>query len=126
VEQGSKDTVKMREYADLCAQSHQPDEALKYYRKILELNPKRSDIYMNMSFVSFSLGKYDEAKASIEKALQVDKNNALALFNLGIIEAAIGQMDKAKSRWEEVVSRFPKSEIAATAKEQLDRLNQKK
>lgn len=124
VDANPSDTLKMREYADLCAQSHKVDEAMKYYGLILKKNPKRADILLNMSYVAYSQGKFDDSKSYIERSLKIDGNNPNGLFNLGIIEAAQGKIEKARSHWEDVVKRFPKTEVANMAKDNLKRLQQ--
>ena len=44
IEENPMDTLKIREYADLLAAAHKKDKAIEYYQKLLDINPRRTDI----------------------------------------------------------------------------------
>ena len=84
-------------------------EAVKFFNKALELNPKRADVYSALSWVAFINEGYEEAITNWKRALEIDANLpglrssiASALMRLGKHMEAIEQLEKN-------VQIFPKS-----------------
>lgn len=76
-------------------------EALKFWRRVLELDPKRSDVYKSIGWFAMQKGQFEEAIAYWRKALEVDpqipnvhNNIALALMGLGKQKEAIEELEK--------------------------------
>jgi len=76
-------------------------EALKFWRRVLELDPKRSDVYKSIGWFAMQKGQFEEAIAYWRKALEVDpqipnvhNNIALALMGLGRQKEAIKELEK--------------------------------
>ena len=76
-------------------------ESLKLWKKALEMNPKRADIYKSMGWLAMGKGKYEEAIAYWRKALEIqpqlaDVHNAIAraLMGLGRGKDAIEELEK--------------------------------
>jgi len=76
-------------------------EALKFWRKVLELDPRRPDVYKSMGWFAMQKGQYEQAIAYWRKALEVapqmpDMHNsiALALMGLGKQKEAIEELEK--------------------------------
>jgi tetratricopeptide (TPR) repeat protein len=122
VDSNPGDTAKVREYADFLAAAHRSDEALEYYKKIIDKDPKRSDIILSMGFVYYSQEEYLMAEELMERLLKIDPKNHEALYNLGAIAATKGEKNKAKEYWERVVREHPNSTSAEMAKSSLNRL----
>ena len=122
-EKNPNDTLKLKEYADFLAEAHKPDEAIKYYQKILNIDPKRTDVLFSLSFIFYNKRDYDKSEEYTNKILSYDKNNPLALYNLGAISATRGDKNKAKKIWNGIIEEYPNSEAAKTAEESLSNLN---
>ena len=122
-EENPNDTLKLKEYADFLAEAHKPDEAIKYYQKILSVDPKRTDVLFSLSFIFYNKRDYDKSEEYTNKILSYDKNNPLALYNLGAISATRGDKNKAKEIWNGIITKYPNSEAAKTAEESLSNLN---
>ena len=76
-------------------------EALKFWKKGLELNPRRADIYKSMGWLAMGKGEYEEAIARWRKALEIDpqlpgvhNSIARALMGLGRQKEAIKELEK--------------------------------
>ena len=76
-------------------------EALKFWKKGLELNPKRADVYKSMGWLAMGKGEYEEAIARWRKALEIDpqlpgvhNSIARALMGLGKQKEAIEELEK--------------------------------
>ena len=123
VDNNPSDTLAMREYADFLSASHKMNEAIPYYQKILEINPKRSDIYFSLAVVYFNKQDYKKCEDENNKVLTFDPKNQMALYNLGAIAATQGKKDKAKKFWNEVISINAQSETGKLAQESLGKLS---
>lgn len=117
-----KDTAKIREYAELAAQAHKPDEAILYFEKILKVNPRRTDIRMAIAAMYYSMQDFTKCEITLNSVLGYDKNNSPALFNLGIIAATKGDNEKAKNIWTDLIKKNADPEITKAAKEALNSL----
>lgn len=123
VDNNPSDTLAMREYADFLSASHKMNEAIPYYQKILEINPKRSDIYFSLAVIYFNKQDYKKCEDENNKVLTFDPKNQMALYNLGAIAATQGKKDKAKKFWNEVIKINSGSETGKLAQESLSKLN---
>ena len=122
VEENPKDTLKMREYADLLAAAHHPEEAIVYYYSILNINPRRTDILNSVAFIYYNEKDYSKATDLINKILLYEPNNTEAMYNLGAIAATSGNKTEAKQRWEDLVKKYPNSEESKLAENSLKKL----
>jgi cytochrome c-type biogenesis protein CcmH/NrfG len=116
------DTASMKEYADLLSASHKMMEALSWYEKILEVDPKRSDIYFSLALIYYNTQDFIKCEEVNDKVLSYDPKNQMALYNIGAIAATQGDYNKAKDFWNRVVSINSESETGKLAKESLGSL----
>lgn len=121
-EKNPGDTLKAREYADMLTMAHQSEKAIVIYQKILKVDSKRIDAMVQLTFLFYNKGDLDKAEEYTNMVLKIDKNHQLGLFNLGAVAQAKGDNAKAKKIWQDVVKRFPKSEVARIAEESLKQL----
>jgi tetratricopeptide (TPR) repeat protein len=122
VENDPGDTLAMRNYADFLSASHKMNEAIPYYEKILEVNPKRADIYFSLALIYYNKQDLVKCEDLNNSVLSFDPKNQMALYNLGAIAATQGKKDKAKEFWNKVVSINAESETGKLAKESLGKL----
>jgi len=122
VVENPKDTIALRNYADYLSASHKMSEAIPYYEKILQVNPKRSDIRFSLAVIFFNEQEFDKCREENEKVLSYDSQNQMALYNLGAVAATQGRKDKAKEYWNKVISIDSKTETGQLAKESLSKL----
>ena len=122
IEENPKDTLKIREYADLLAAAHKTDKAIEYYQKLLDINPRRTDILFSLSFIYYSSGDLDRAEAETKKILSFEPDNPNAQYNLGAIAAGKGDKEKAKEIWTKLVEKYADDEIGIRAKNSLEKL----
>jgi len=64
-------------------------EAVKYMRKVLELDPNRPDVYKSIGWFAMQKGEYEQAIMNWRKALEInpqipDMHNSIALALLGL------------------------------------------
>jgi tetratricopeptide (TPR) repeat protein len=122
VDKNPKDTAKVRQYADMLV-FHQPDEAEIYYKKILSIDPRRTDLLLQMTLISFNKRDFNKAEKYTDDILKNNPTNATALYNLGAIANAKGDNKKARSMWENVAKKYPNTDggrVSSNALKQLD------
>jgi tetratricopeptide (TPR) repeat protein len=122
VNENPKDTIALRYYADYLAASHKMNEAIPYYQKILDINPKRADIRFSLAVIYFSKQDFEKCQEENEKVLSFDSQNQMAYYNLGAVAATQGRKDKAKEYWNKVISINANTETGQLAKESLSKL----
>jgi tetratricopeptide (TPR) repeat protein len=122
IEENPKDTLKIREYADLLAAAHKKDKAIEYYQKLLDINPRRTDILFSLSFIYYSSGELDKAEAETKKILAFEPDNANAQYNLGAITAGKGDKEGAREIWTKLVELYADDEIGTRAKNSIEKL----
>jgi tetratricopeptide (TPR) repeat protein len=96
------------------------EEAIAYYDKALELNPKYVTTWNNKGFALDQLGLYEEAIECYDKALEIDpelevtkyNRNAALMFHEGIEEALV-EREKLSSEKKEGIE---KSELSKEEK----------
>jgi len=122
IEENPKDTLKIREYADLLAAAHKKDKAIEYYQKLLDINPRRTDILFSLSFIYYSSGDLDKAETETNKILSFEPGNVNAQYNLGAIAAGKGDKEKAREIWTKLVEKYAIDEIGIRAKNSIEKL----
>jgi tetratricopeptide (TPR) repeat protein len=122
VQKNPHDTTAIKKYADYLAASHKIDESIKYYQKILELNPNRSDIYFALAVVYYNKQDFNKCDEMNNKVLSYDPKNQMALYNLGAVAATKGNKEQAKDYWNRVISIDSGSETGMLAKESISKL----
>jgi tetratricopeptide (TPR) repeat protein len=122
VESNPNDTATVKEYAQLLSMAHQPQKAIELYRTILNKDPKRIDILLDLTFAYYNKGDLNKAEEITNKVLSIDKDQPEANYNLGAIAAAHGNNEKARTIWQKLVDKYPGTEVAQIAKSSLQRL----
>lgn len=122
IDSNPSDTLAMRNYADFLSASHKMNEAIPYYEKILEVNPKRADIYFSLALIYYNKQDFLKCEEANNKVLSFEPKNQMALYNLGAIAATRGKKDIAKELWNKVTNINPESETGKLAKESLAKL----
>ena len=122
INENPSDTIALRQYADYLTASHKMNEAIPYYNKIIEINPRRADIHFSLAIIYFNKQDFAKCQEENEKVLEFEPKNQMALYNLGAIEATKGNNVKAKEYWNKLISIDSESETANLAKESLSKL----
>ncbi|PKL81574.1 MAG: hypothetical protein CVV24_14540 [Ignavibacteriae bacterium HGW-Ignavibacteriae-3] len=121
-EKNPNDTLKIRSYADVLI-AHKPEEALKLYEKILKVDPKRIDILLQMTYMTFNQGDVKKAEEFNNRALTLDPNNLIARFNTAGLAQANGDEKKAKLIWKELAAKNSDTEVGRIASELLKQMD---
>ncbi len=122
IKEHPNDTLKLRQYADLLTAGHRGKDAIQYYERILKIDPKRRDIYFDLTFIYYEQQDFNKAEELTKKILSLNSKDYQALYNLGAIEIAKGNKQKGREIWENIIKEFPNSEAASQAKSSLEKL----
>ena len=90
----NNDELNSLRYATLMTYKNN-SEAIKYYRKVLELNKNNAVASNNLAHVYMTENNLDEALEFGENALRVAPNNANILDTVGMINLKIGNTERA-------------------------------
>ncbi|MCD6508401.1 tetratricopeptide repeat protein [Candidatus Poribacteria bacterium] len=82
-------------------------EAVRSFRKAVELNPNLAEAYLNMAFCLQKTRKIEEAIKALEQALKVKPDFVEARYNLGTLYLRLGRYPEAIGELEKVVKARP-------------------
>jgi tetratricopeptide (TPR) repeat protein len=101
--------------------AEQWDNAITWYRKAVELDPKNPDASTDLGVSLYYSNRPDEALAQFEHSLKISPTHTKTLLNKGIV-LAFGKQDLrgAQAEWEKVVSLAPNSPEGQAAKRALE------
>ncbi|HKV27753.1 MAG TPA: tetratricopeptide repeat protein [Candidatus Acidoferrales bacterium] len=71
------------------------EQAMRLYRRVIEMQPDWSEPHINLGCLFFQLGELENARNSFSTALALDPKNAVCHFNLGCILDEIGDFEKS-------------------------------
>ena len=96
-------------YGKALADMGNASEALTYYNRAIELNPRFYAAYYNRGNAKLNLGDYERAVADYEKALKINPYLSDGHYNLGDALARQGKMAEAVAHLKEAVRLRPRS-----------------
>ncbi|MBN2364870.1 MAG: tetratricopeptide repeat protein [Calditrichaeota bacterium] len=116
---GFRENVEM---ANFLYDNQRFHEAIPYYIKALEINPRDPNVIVDTGVSYFNIQDYEEAKKYFERALAIDANHVNALYNSGIVSAQLGQMSEMVRYWEQLITVAPNSNQAQNARQIMDQV----
>ncbi len=117
-------TDTMFELARLLQNSHNPTEALTYYKKGLRIKPDRVDARIDYSLCLFETGRGQDALEQNRIIIRHDPTNAKALYNIGAVHANTGLKDSAEFYWSRLISIHPDDDLAKQARANIGKLHE--
>lgn len=97
-----------------CSDQGNIDDAILYYRKVLEHNEERSTEWSNLGLLLDARGDLDEAIHCYEQAIRYDKDNPMAYSNLAHAYYKEGEYDAAIEQAKIALQKDNKTYQAAT------------
>lgn len=88
--------------------AQQYPEAVSYYERCLNLNPKATDVRTDMGTAYHFMGQTDRALREYDEVLKIDSKHANALFNTGMVKWQDKQdMSGAIAAWKRLLETNP-------------------
>lgn len=81
----------------------QPDEAIVYFNKAIELDPDMAIAYDGLGRAYMAKRQLDDASQNFQKALQIQPDMPLSWYNLGNVCAETGKFDMAVACFQKAV-----------------------
>lgn len=88
-----------------------PVESTSRYRKILELFPKRKELWKPIADLELARGAGEEAAKAYREFVRAHPDRADALQNLAVLELRAGRLDEARSRLEAAIKAAPSADL---------------
>ncbi len=79
----------------LCATYGNDTVAIKYFQKVIALNPQRSGAYFSQGISYGQLGEFDKAVPLVNKAIEMEPQNGLYIYGRGRTHLLAGDQEKA-------------------------------
>ena len=98
------------------------DDAIRWYREALAINPALPDVASDLAACLMSTGRASEALAELDKALARDPAHRLALYNRGIALVQLGRAPEAADTWQELLKLHPDDPQAERLRSRIDEI----
>jgi tetratricopeptide (TPR) repeat protein len=70
--------------------TEKPDEAVEAYRTVVDLEPRRTEAYLNLSAALMRKGYLEEARHPLEQGRTLDPQDPRVWWNMGLMEVRLG------------------------------------
>ncbi len=118
-----KDNVRVRvELGNLLMDHDQPEEAVRWYKEALALDPTLNDVRVDMGACLVRLRRNDEAFQTFEEAIKQDPGHKKARFNKGVALMESGKTSEAVAVWEALLKQYPDDPQIAPLRDQIARI----
>lgn len=87
-------------------------EAIEYWNKALQLNPKLANVHNNIGWVAMGKGQYEEAIIHWQRALEVNPSIAGVHKNVALALMALGRHDEVMAELEKEIRISPQSSMS--------------
>ena len=116
-----KNSDLLSQVGNIYKSTHQFKEALGYYNKAVEVDPKNVAIRTELASCLYYNGDVDGAISQLQQALRYDPKDANSLFNLGMIKWQGKQDSKgAVAAWQQLLKSNP--QLSAERKATVQKL----
>lgn len=105
--------------AYILQQTNDNDEALKYYKKALEIDKDNEFIHNAIASVYRANGEYISAKMHLSASIDIDDTNPITYYNYGNLLVDMKHLEEAKAMYEKALELNPDF---SQAKEELEKL----
>ncbi len=109
--------------AQLSREAGKTADAVKYLRRVVELEPANADARLELGRALFESGDSEGALRETKALATAQPPNADALYNLGAIYGNLGNFEEARRYWRLAVSANPESDSARRANDALRKIS---
>ena len=106
-ENGNVDFRVLYDFAVQTSALGKYEEAVEYFRKVIDLKPNFPLAYKSMGNTFFNLQRYEDAKSCYKKAIELDQNLMHEILMYPLCEIYTGNAEEAISYIEELIRQDP-------------------
>lgn len=88
------------------------EEALRYFEKVVEINPKYAEAYFQIGYCNGKIGRHQEAVKAYKQAISLYPYDENAYFNLGLSYRQIGNYQEEIEAYKKAIGINPNLGIA--------------
>jgi cytochrome c-type biogenesis protein CcmH/NrfG len=119
-----QDLAVLIQIGNLYYDSSRYQQAIDYYTKALEIDPKNPNVQTDLGTSYWNLNQADPAISAFQKSLAVDPTHAQSLYNLGVVYLhGKNDPDSAKKAWKTLLEKNPGYPERAKVEKQLEALS---
>lgn len=96
------------------------EEAIRWYKDALTIEPDNDDVRVDMGACLVSAGNPVQAMEAFDIALKRNPGHKKALFNKGVALMSSGRPKEAVALWEDLIRRYPNDPQLRGLKQQID------
>ncbi len=100
--------------AEVFSMAGKPDDAEKYFKRALEINPNNSDVYQKLGMLEASRKNWDKSNEYYRKAMEMDPDNADLAYNIGVSLYNQTKTEEAIPYFERSIEAEPDNELTYT------------
>ncbi len=120
-----KDPGLLAKVGDVYYDTHQYDEAIRYYSNALQFDPSNANVRTDMATAIYYQGDAKRALAELDLALKYDPKHAQTLLNIGLIKwQANMDVEGAVTAWQKLLDTNPNFEQAEQVKQLIAQAKQ--
>jgi TolB-like protein/DNA-binding winged helix-turn-helix (wHTH) protein len=119
LEPGSTEVLRVRSNLDWVL-GHL-EQAIKLREQLVALDPLRADSFLDLAFLQYLAGRYQDARADLQKGLDLNPQAAFGNFTRGLVFIAQGMPLQALAATEKEQSEWAKLTVQALADRALGR-----
>ncbi|MBW2169112.1 MAG: glycosyltransferase [Deltaproteobacteria bacterium] len=101
------DAVAVRELAIQAGLLKKWEEAIELWQRLIGIQPKTPEAFVNMGTAYWHLGKYDQALSAAKRAIELAPHMNESSYNYAICELHLGNAGQAISVLEDLLDRSP-------------------
>jgi cytochrome c-type biogenesis protein CcmH/NrfG len=117
-----QDAAVRVELGNLYMDAERWDDAVRWYREALAIDPSRADVATDLGACLVSAGREAEALVALDQALARDPAHRLALYNRVVALLRLGRAQEAVAAWRELLKRHPDDPQAERLRARIDRI----
>lgn len=119
-----KDPVLLAQLGDERFRQRQYQDAIRIYRRVLELNPADVDTYNDLGLALHSSGESGQALEVLKQGVEKDPKFQRIWLTLGFVQMHTAERPEAGYALQEAIKLDPDNGVGQEAKRMLERLNQ--
>jgi hypothetical protein len=92
---------------NLFKETHRLEEAEKFYRQAIRIQPRYPDAYINLGNLLKETQRFEEAEASYRKAIAISPGFSISYYNLGSLLVSRKRLEEGEAAYRQAIAHRP-------------------